>query len=380
MTSIYDNDDLTAIRSQTRRFVEEEVLPNADAWEEAGKVPRSVLQKMGEIGFFGLRVPEEHGGVGLGALASVAFAEELGRSTYGGFSITALVHTDLAMPYLLNFGSDDQKKSWLPGMLTGETLTAIAVTEADAGSDVASIRTRARRDGDGWRINGSKMFITNGGTADLVFVAARTHSDAKGSRAISIFAVPRDTAGFSVSRALPKMGWHCSDTSELSFSDCWIPDDHLIGEENRGFYYIMTNFQNERLAIAAQAIGEASRALELTLEHVRERKAFGTPLFEKQVVRQRLAMLTARLEAGRHLVHHAGWLMETGEDAVKEVSMVKAYVGELANEVLYACVQFHGGMGYIKETAVERLYRDVRIHSIGGGATEVMLDEIAKRL
>ena len=176
------------------------------------------------------------------------------------------------------------------------------------------------------------------------------------------------------------MGWHSSDTSELSFDDCWIPADHLIGEENRGFYYIMTNFQNERLAIAAQAMGEATRALELTIEHVKHRKAFGAALFEKQAVRQRLAMLSARLEAGRQLVLHTGWLMEKGGDAVKEVSMVKAYVGELANEVLYACVQFHGGMGYIRETAVERLYRDVRIHSIGGGATEVMLDEIAKRL
>ena len=380
VATTYDNDDLTAIRSQTRRFVEEEVLPFADAWEEAGHVPRNVLRKMGEIGFFGLRVPEEYGGVGFGPLASVAFAEELGRSTYGGFSITVLVHTDLAMPYLLNFGSDDQKKRWLPEMVTGEILTAIAVTEPDAGSDVAAIRTRARRDGEGWRIAGSKMFITNGGIADLVFVAARTHGEARGSRAISIFAVPRDTPGFSVSRALPKMGWHCSDTSELSFDDCWVPGDHLIGEENRGFYYIMTNFQNERLAIAAQAMGEATRALELTIEHVKHRKAFGAALFEKQAVRQRLAMLSARLEAGRQLVLHTGWLMEKGGDTVKEVSMVKAYVGELANEVLYACVQFHGGMGYIRETAVERLYRDVRIHSIGGGATEVMLDEIAKRL
>ena len=380
VTNVYDSEDLRAVRAQTRRFVETEVLPFADGWEEAGQVPRAVLRKMGEIGFFGLRVPEDYGGVGMGALASIAMAEELGRSTYGGFSITALVHTDLAMPYLLNFGSEEQKKRWLPGMLTGETLTAIAVTEADAGSDVAAIRTRAVRDGDGWRINGSKMFITNGGTADLLFLAARTHADAKGSRAISIFAVPRGAEGFSVSRALPKMGWHCSDTAELSFDDCWIPGDHLIGEENRGFYYIMTNFQNERLVIAAQAIGEANRALELTIDHVRQRKAFGRPLFEKQAVRQRLAMLTARLEAGRQLVHHTGWLMERGEAAVKEVSMVKAYVGELANEVLYACVQFHGGMGYITETAVERLYRDVRIHSIGGGATEVMLDEIAKRL
>jgi len=377
--NIYDSDDLQAIRTQTRRFVEDQVLPNADLWEEQGRVPREVLLKMGEIGFFGLRVPEEYGGVGFGAQATVAFAEELGRSTYGGFSITALVHTDLAMPYLLNFGSAEQKKRWLPAMLTGETMTAIAVTEADAGSDVASIRTRAQRDGDGWRIDGSKMFITNGGVADLVFVAVRTNPDDKGSRSLSIIAVPRGTEGFSVSRALPKMGWHCSDTAELSFEGCWVPANHLIGDENRGFYYIMTNFQNERLAIAAQAIGEAERAIEITIDYARQRRAFGTVLFDKQAVRQRLAMLSAKVEAGRQLVHHAAWLMDQGEEAVREVSMVKAYVGELANEVLYACVQFHGGMGFIRETAVERLYRDVRIHSIGGGATEVMLDEVAKR-
>ncbi|HEX2421211.1 MAG TPA: acyl-CoA dehydrogenase family protein, partial [Acidimicrobiia bacterium] len=183
-----------------------------------------------------------------------------------------------------------------------------------------------------------------------------------------------------VSRALPKMGWHSSDTAELSFADCWVPDDHLIGNENRGFYYIMENFQNERLVIAAQAIGETSRAIELTLDHVRQRKAFGKPLFEKQAIRQRLAMASARLEAARLLVYHTAWLIEQGKESVKEVSMVKALVGELANDVLYDCVQFHGGMGFIAETAVERLYRDVRIHSIGGGATEVMLDEVAKRL
>ena len=265
-------------------------------------------------------------------------------------------------------------------MVAGETITAIAVTEPDAGSDVAAIRTRATRDGDGWRINGSKMFITNGGIADLVFVAVRTNPEDKGSRGLSIIAVPRETEGFTVSRALHKMGWHSSDTAELSFSDCWVPDDHLIGSANRGFYYIMENFQNERLVIAAQAIGETTRAVELTLEHVRDRKAFGKPLFDKQVIRHRLAMASARLEAARQLVYHTAWLMEQGTETVKEVSMVKALVGELANDVLYDCVQFHGGMGFISETAVERLYRDVRIHSIGGGATEVMLDEIAKRL
>lgn len=378
--NIYETEDLAAIRAQTRRFVEEQVIPHADAWEQAGSVPREVLKQMGDIGFFGLRVPEEYGGVGLGTLATVVFAEELGRSTYGGFAITVLVHTDLATPYLLNFGSEEQKKRWFPTMLTGQTLTAIAVTEADAGSDVGAIRTRAIRDGDGWRLDGSKMFITNGSTADLVFVAAKTDPTEKSSRSISIFAVPSATPGFKVSRALPKMGWRSSDTAELIFDGCWVPADHLIGEENRGFYCIMTNFQNERVAIAAQAVGEAQRAVEITIEHARSRRAFGSPLWEKQAIRQRLAMQTTKLEAGRQLLWHAAWMLDQGQDAVREVSMVKAYVGELVNDILYDCVQFHGGIGFIAETAVERMYRDVRIHSIGGGATEVMLEEIAKRL
>ena len=377
--SIYINDDLAAIRAQTRAYVENEIVPRAAAWEVSG-VPREVLDDMAKLGFFGLRVPEEHGGIGLGALASVVFAEELGRSTYGGFSITVLVHTDLAMPYLTNFGGEDQKARWLPGMVTGEVLTAIAVTEPDAGSDVAAMRTTAQAEGDGFVINGTKMFITNGGIADLVFVAARTDPTAKGSRGISIFAVEKDTPGFEASRALEKMGWHSSDTAELVFEDVWVPQANLVGEENRGFYYIMSNFQNERLAIMAQGLGESQRALELTIEHVKQRSAFGSPLWDKQAIRQRVAMRQAEIDAGRELTYHAAWLIDQGEDATQQVSEVKAYVGEMVNRVLYDCVQFHGGMGFIAETAVERLYRDVRIASIGGGATEVMLDEIAKRL
>ncbi|MGH8952588.1 MAG: acyl-CoA dehydrogenase family protein [Acidimicrobiia bacterium] len=377
--SIYLNDDLQAIRAQTREYVEREIVPRAAEWEDTG-VPREVLDDMGKLGFFGLRIPEEHGGVGLGALASVVFAEELGRSTYGGFTITVLVHTDLAIPYLTNFGSDEQRAKWLPAMASGEVLTAIGVTEPDAGSDVAAIRTTARREGDGYTLNGTKMFITNGGIADLVFIAARTDPDAKGSRGISIFAVEKNTPGFKASRALEKMGWHSSDTAELVLEEVWVPEANLIGEENRGFYYIMSNFQNERLAIMGQALGEAQRALELTVEHVKERTAFGAPLWEKQVIRQRLARDQAEIDAGRELTYHAAWLTDQGEDAVREVSEVKAFVGEMANRVLYDCVQFHGGMGFIAETAVERMYRDIRIASIGGGATEVMLDEIAKRL
>lgn len=380
MRSIYITDDLEAIRAQVRDYVEREVVPRVDTWEANRGVPRDALDEMGKLGFFGLRVPEDHGGIGMGHLASVVFAEELGRSTSGGFAITVLVHTDLAAPYVTNFGSDDQKERWLPRFATGELITAIGVTEPDAGSDVAAIRTAAERDGAGWRLNGTKMFITNGGIADVVFVAAKTDPEVKGSRGISIFAVESGTEGFSASRALDKMGWHSSNTAELVLDDVWVPADHLIGEVNRGFYHIMDNFQNERLAIMGQAIGEAQKALELTIAYVKERTAFGVPLWEKQGIRQRIAMRQAEVDAARELIYRAAWLTDEGEDTVREVSEVKALVGELVNSVMYDCVQFHGGIGYISETAVERMYRDARIHSIGGGATEVMLEEVAKRL
>jgi acyl-CoA dehydrogenase len=380
MKSIYIDEDLEAIRGQVRAYVEREVLPQVATWEEKRAVPRSLLDEMGKLGFFGLRIPEPYGGVGMGHLASVVFAEELGRSTSGGFAITVLVHTDLASPYVTNFGSDEQKDQWLPKFASGEMITAIGVTEPDAGSDVAAIRTTARQDGEGWRLNGTKMFITNGAIADVVFVAAKTNPDVKGSRGISIFAVESDTEGFTASRALDKMGWHSSNTAELVLDDVWVPESSLIGEKNRGFYYIMRNFQNERLAIMGQALGEAQKALEITVSYVKGRRAFGAAIWEKQGVRQRLAMRQAEIDAARELTYHAAWLTDQGDDTVRQVSEVKALVGELVNDVLYDCVQFHGGMGYIAETAVERMFRDVRIHSIGGGATEVMLEEVAKRL
>ena len=380
MRSIYVDADLDAIRKAVGDYTESEIIPRVEEWEAAGQVPRSVLEDMGRLGFFGLRVPEQHGGLGLGHIASVMLAEELGRCTSGGTTITVLVHTDLAMPYVTNFGSDSQRERWLPGMVAGELITAIGVTEPDAGSDVAAIRTSARRDGDGWRLNGTKMFITNGGFADLVFIAARTDAESKASRGISIFAVEKGTEGFSASRSLEKMGWHASNTAELVLDDVWVPDENLVGEVNRGFYYVLHNFQNERLALMGQALGESQKAIELTVAYAKDRQVFGTPLWEKQAVRQRLAMRQAEVDAARELVYRTAWLMDQGEDAVREVSECKALVGELSNRVLYDCVQFHGGMGYVAETAVERMYRDVRINSIGGGATEVMLDEVAKRL
>ncbi len=374
-----DADTLRLLRESIRRFVDKEVVPKAQAWEEQGCVPREVLREMGKLGFLGLRYAQEFGGGALDARATALLAEELGRSTFGGFAITVLVHTDMASPHLVNAGSPEQIRRYLPGVISGEMITAIAVTEPDAGSDVKGIRTRARREGNHYVLKGSKMFITNGALADIYFVAAKTDS-AAGSKGISMFIVEKGMQGFSVGRKLDKMGWRSSDTAELVFDDCRVPAANLLGEENRGFYAIMKNFQNERIAIAAMTMGEAARAIELTLEYVRTRKAFGATLWDKQAIRQRLSMLAAKVEAGRQLVLHAAGLDAQGRDCVKEVSMAKAYCAELLNDVVYDCLQFHGGFGYIKESAIERMYRDARVQTIGGGATEVMLEEVAKRL
>jgi acyl-CoA dehydrogenase len=323
--------------------------------------------------------PPEHGGTGADMTTNVVFQEALSRATSGGFIITVLVHTDMASPHLAHGGSHEQKSRWLPRVISGELITAVAVTEPDAGSDVAAIRTRAARDGDDWVLNGSKMFITNGVLADLVFVATRTDPAAKGSRGISIFAVERGTPGFRVGRALSKQGWLASDTAELVFEDCRVPASHLIGTQNAGFQAIMRNFQTERIALGSMAIGHCLTMLDLTHRYVNERRAFGAPLWNKQAIRQRLSMLAARTEAARQLLYHCAWLVDQQHDAVREVSMLKALTGELVNEVAYSCQQFHGGMGYMRESPIERLVRDARVLAIGGGATEVMLEEVAKR-
>jgi acyl-CoA dehydrogenase len=368
------------LRDQVRRFVEAEIKPQADAWEETGFVPRDVLKRMGALGFFGIRYPAEYGGSEMDVLATVVLAEELGRSTYGGFAITALVHTDMASVHVFNGGSEIQRARWMPGIIAGEVITAVAVTEPEAGSDVKGIRTTARREGDFFVLNGTKLFITNGVHADLYCVAAKTGGAGPASRSITMFLVEKGAPGFRVGRALDKHGWRSSDTAELVFDDCRVPAANVLGEEGRGFYAIMRNFQNERLVIGAMAMGEAQAALAITLDWVRARKAFGATLWDKQATRQKLAMLAAKVEAGRQLVYATAWRMSRGEDCTREVSMAKAYCGELVNEVLYDCVQCHGGMGFMRGTAIERLARDARVQAIGGGATEVMLEEVAKRL
>jgi acyl-CoA dehydrogenase len=378
--SAYLGEEHEMLRAQVRRFVETEIKPHALAWEEQGFVPRAVLRRMGELGFLGIRYPEKYGGSEMDTLATVVLAEELGRSTFAGVAITVLVHTDMASVHLFNAGSEALKAWFMPEVVAGAKIVAVGVTEPGAGSDVKAIRTSARREGDYYVLNGTKTFITNGVHADLTCVAARTDPTARPSRSVSMFLVEKGTPGFSVSRALDKHGWRSSDTAELAFDECRVPAGNLLGEEGQGFYAIMRNFQNERIVLGAMAMGEAQAAIALTLDWVTQRQAFGAPLWEKQAIRQRLAMLASKVEAGRQLVHHAAWLDANGFDATKEVSMVKAYCGELVNEVMYACVQFHGGMGFMRESTIERMARDARVQSIGGGATEVMLEEVAKRM
>ena len=367
-------------RDQIRRFVDEEVKPHADKWEEDGMVPRSILRKMGEHGFLGARYAEQFGGSEMDTVATAILAEELGKSTFGGFAITVLVHTDMASPHLNNAGTPAQLKRFMPDIIAGKKITAVAVTEPDAGSDVAGIRTSAKPDGDHWVLNGSKMFITNGVNADVYFVAAKTDTTVKGTRGITMFIIEKGTPGFSVSRALKKQGWLSSDTAELVFDNCRVPAANVLGELHRGFYAVMRNFQNERMVLGAQSMGEAQAAIALTVDYVKQRKAFGGTLWDKQTIRQRLAMAAAKVEAARQLVYRTAWLDAQGIECVKDVSMVKALCGELVNEVMYVCQQFHGGFGYIRESAIERMVRDARVQSIGGGATEVMLEEVAKRM
>jgi acyl-CoA dehydrogenase len=374
--TIYETPEHELLRDQIARFIAKEVEPHAAAWEETGMVPRDVLRRMGQAGLLGLMYEAQYGGGEGDALTNLVFAEALSQSTFAGFIITVLVHTDMASPHLHHAGTPAQKARYLPGVTSGELITAVGISEPGAGSDVAGIRTNSRREGDEWVINGTKMFITNGVHANLYFVAAKT---GPGRRDMSIFIVEKGTPGFTVGRALKKTGWLSSDTAELIFDNVRIPAGNLLGEENKGFYSVMQNFQTERIALGAMAVGHCMRALEITLDYVKQRQAFGGTLWDQQTIRQRLSMLDAKTRAARQFMYHCAWSVTQGHDIVQEVSMLKALTGELVNEVVQTCQQFHGGMGFIRETAIERLWRDARVLAIGGGATEVMLEEVAKR-
>ena len=372
MQNPYFTDEHNMLRDQVRRFVENEIVPNGEAWEADGCVPRELLRKMGDLGFLGLTHEEKYGGSGMDVRAATVLAEELSRSTFAGVNITVLVHTNMASPHLANAGNAAQKQKYLPDIIAGKKITAVCVTEPAAGSDVAGIKSRAVRDGDDWIINGSKIFITNGVYGDLYFVAAKTDPSAKGSRGISMFIVEKGTPGFSVGRSLKKHGWRSSDTAELFFDNVRVPAANLLGEENQGFYAVMKNFQHERIMLAAMGIGEAQKALDITVENVKQRQAFGAPLFSKDVVRDKLARLQTKISLARNYCYYVAWLDAQGGDCIKEVSMLKANACEMANEVMYDCVQLHGGMGMTDElnvgyyfkrlTAIDALFGNVDFH------------------
>lgn len=375
------DEDLRMVREQVRRYVNDVIVPQAEAWELAGEIPREAFSQFGALGFLGMRHPEEYGGGGLGSLASVVLGEELSRSTYGGVASAFLVHSDMSMSHIAHRGTPEQKAKYLPACCAGEKVGAICVTEPHAGSDVAGLKTRAvRRAGGGWIINGSKTFITNGVYGDIYIVAARTDPEAKGSRGISLFIVDKGNPGLKVTRKFDKHGWRASDTAELFLDDLQLGDDALLGEEGKGFYYIMSTFQNERLVAGAMSTGQCSKAIELTVDYVKQRQAFGKSLWDQQVVRNKIAWLASKTAAARALLYQCAQMIDEGKDTVREVSMLKAFACETLQEVVHGCLQLHGGTGYIIGTPIERMARDARILTIGGGATEVMLEEVAKRL
>ena len=376
------SDEHEMLRRTVRAFVEKEVTPHVGAWEDAGQIPRAFWRRLGELGLLGLEFPTEYGGGGGDFLSSVVLGEEMARCRSGGVAFSVLVHTDMSSPWLTRYGTPAQKAKYLPGIVRGETVCALGITEPGAGSDMAALTTRAERQGDHYRLTGNKIFITNGVYGDLYFVAARTGAGTAERRhdGISMFLVERGRPGFTVSRKLDKMGMRASDTAELAFHDCPVPAENLLGVEGRGFQQLATGLQRERIMAAVLALSGASQALEDTIAYLGQRVAFGEPLAARQALRHRVADLATQLEAARRLVYHAATLYTAGEECVTEVSMAKLFATEVANRVAYEAVQMHGGYGYMREFPVEGFFRDVRLWTIASGTSEVMREIIARRL
>jgi citronellyl-CoA dehydrogenase len=363
-------------RRTLRNYVEKELAPHALEWDEAGIFPREVFTGMAEIGALGINYPEEVGGAGGDYWYVVVLAEELVHSRNSGVNMGLLVQSQIATPIINEIGTAEQKKEFLVPALAGEKIGALGISEPDTGSDVASIKTTARRTGDDYVINGAKMWITNGTRADFITLAVRTGGAGYGG--ISLVTFPTDVKGFSVSKKLSKVGNLASDTALLFFEDCRIPARYLLGEENEGFYHIMTNFQGERLVAAIGAVAGMQQLVEESLRYGNERSAFDKPLIKYQVWRHKFVEHLTSIEAARWLTYRACDLFNRKEPAVKEISMAKLFAGDLIQKVVYDCQQFHGGMGYVVETPVARAFRDARLLTIGGGTSEIMKEIIAK--
>ena len=367
-------------RKIVRSFVEAEIVPHVDEWEEAGRIPRALFRRLGELGFLGIEFPEEYGGAGADFPTSVVLAEELARGRSGGVAFSIVVHTDMSSPWLLRYGTGEQKRRYLPSIARGEAVCALAITEPGAGSDMARLATRARHDGEHWVITGAKTFITNGVYGDLYFVAARTRDDGPPHRGLSQFLVERGTPGLIVSRTLDKTGMRASDTAELTLDEVRVPAGHLLGDEGRGFYQLASGLQRERLMAALLCVSASGRALEDCQTYLRQRHAFGRPLAEMQVLRHRMADMATRIEAARSLTYHAAALFTEGGACEREVSMAKLFATEMANAVALEAVQLHGGYGYMREFPVERFARDYRLWTIASGTSEMMREIIAKKI
>lgn len=377
MKSPYFTVEHEVFREGVRKFVAEEVAPNADLWERDHMIPREIWRRMGELGYLGINHSEDYGGSEADFFFAVVFLEELARGNMGGFTAAVSVQQFMATAHLAKVGSPDLKARFLAPSIEGRAIGALAISEPDAGSDVANVRTRARREGDEYVIDGAKMFITNGYYADFVVVACRTGEE--GAAGISLIVVETTRPGFKA-RKLDKIGWRCSDTAEMSFDGVRVPVTNCIGQENHGFYYIMESFQLERLVGAIGAIGAADYCLEFTNKYIRERQAFGRPVARFQTIRHEIADMATELAAARQLVYHTAWLYDQGEVPVLECSMVKLKAAELCNDIIDRCLQCHGGYGYMEEYPIARAYRDTRVGTIAGGTSAIMREIIAKML
>jgi acyl-CoA dehydrogenase len=362
-------------RLAVRRFVQTELRPHAVEWEDARWFPNEVFTRCAELGYLGLKFEERYGGQGGGYVADAVFAEELAHCGSGGVAAGIGAHASIALPPIWKFGTEEQKQRYLVPGIRGEKIGALGITEPDAGSDVAGIKTHARRVDGGWVLNGSKMFITNGVRADFIVTAVKTTAEG-GHHGLSFFIVDRGD-GVEASK-IEKMGWHASDTALISFEDVFVGEENLLGEENGGFYLIMANFQWERLLMALGSVGGMQVAFERTLQFARERTAFGKPIASHQAIRHKFAEMATTIEAGRCLTYHALRLFVDGIDAIREVTMAKLATQRAAFDLMDTCLQIHGGAGYMREYDIERAARDSRLGPIGGGTDEVMKEILGK--
>ncbi len=370
------NDEHEQLRESIRRFVIKELQPHAEEWEET-TWPNWAFERMGELGFLGLDKPTEYGGQGGDYYSALVLAEEIAHSNSGGFAMGLAVQTDMAMPPILAFGTEEQKQEWVVPAIKGTTILSLGITEPDAGSDVGGIKTRAVRDGDEYVINGSKTYITNGHRAHVIVLVTKTDTDA-GYDGFTLFLVPMDAPGVTREKRLEKLGMHASDTALLAFQDVRVPASAVLGQVGKGFYHIMWELQGERLIGAAGSVAGAQHVFDKTIQYAKDRKAFGRPIGNFQVIRHKFAEMATKIETARQMVYTTAWRFQNGEYPVREISMAKLYAARISVEVADECIQIHGGAGYMKEYGIERSWRDLRLNRIGAGTDEIMLDVIGR--